>query len=206
MNRLVVLISLLVLHTAFDTYAQDNKMSVGITAGFTFPIGDFGKKYNSTDVLGEAGNAGLGNGGTITFGYNVAPKFEAGLEVGYLTFGENKSVFGDLKFNVIPIWVKGRYFFMESKWQPFAVFGLGFHNTNLYYKGTFKFNANVFTLGGKAGAGVKHAIDKQIDLDLGVDFNYFITKDKKYKDGDQWVKPKFNVVFIGINVGAAYRF
>lgn len=172
------------------------KIGVGGDLLFTLPIGDM------------ADGTGPLIGASLRGGYYVMPAFEAYLRVGY-QMGLKKDQGGAFKTGVnnIPIYVGGRYFFME----PFAgLYGNLEIGANIM-KGTVDpeppgFSSKTNTrLGANVGAG--YVISKDLPINIGVQFaifNLLLKEDSSVSVGGTTVKIEEKTL-MGINVLAGYE-
>ncbi|NUM80420.1 porin family protein [bacterium] len=192
----ITMLSLAMLLVAATAFAQDSKMSIGLGLGVGLPMGDFSKDTK--------GNAAMGFGGGLTFGYMVNSNIEVGLGVGYQTFGENKSVPGDNKTTNIPILLNGRYIFAGDKLKPYVGVGLGMTNQT-FDTGSNDGSAMVFTWG--LGVGALYGMSEKMDLDFGLSYNNVNSDGAKYDFGGGIgkVESTINTPYLGIKVGINYK-
>lgn len=182
MKKLAVLLSLLVMFAAFNANAQDKKMTVGITPSIVLPMGDF------SDI------SKMGFGGSVNFGYFFTENIQAGLSAGYLMFGEKE--IGVVKSNVsfMPIMATGSYYFMVDKpIKPYGTIGFGMTMWKTEAKaGGVTFKDDGSKLSWAVGAGADYSLNDNMNLNLNVKYNSVMED------------PALN--YIGINIGAAYKF
>ena len=159
------------------------KIGVGGDLLFTLPLGDY------------ADASGPGIGASIRLGYYVMPQLEAYLRAGY-QMGLKKEIVPGAKagLNNIPIYVGGRYFFM----QPYA---------GLY--GSVEIGANMLSFsfdpdppvkpdgrtrfGATIGAG--YVISKELPINIGAQFALLNLIGKESGETD----------IMGINILAGYE-
>jgi len=147
---------------------DDKKMGLGIDAQFMIPVGDLG------DLTGPM------IGPLVRFGYRVIPALELTGRVGYI-FGLGKDQGAGLGGNVstsvsdIPIWVGGRYFFMEPHAGLYGAVEIGANILKVHYspdlpsnpltdeltKSRTRFGFNV---------GVGYVISKDLPIDIRAQF------------------------------------
>lgn len=186
MKKLAVLLSLLVMFAAFNANAQDKKMTVGITPGVVLPIGDM------KDV------AKMGFGASLNFGYYFTENIQAGLSAGYIMFGEKKYDLGitTVKSNVkfMPIMATGSYYFIVDKpIKPYGTIGFGMTMWKTEAKaGGITAKDDGSKLSWAVGAGADYSLNDNMNLNLNVKYNSVMED------------PALN--YIGINIGAAYKF
>jgi hypothetical protein len=170
--------------------ADDDGKKIGLGGDlvFTLPLGDY------------ADASGPGIGLTVRAGYYVMPQFEAYVRAGY-ELGLKKEIAPGVKtgLNNIPIYVGGRYFFM----QPYA---------GLY--GSVELGANLFSfsidpdVSGPAGDALK---ETRTRFGATVGAGYVISKDLPINIGAQFAllnligKENGEKDIMGINILAGYQ-
>jgi opacity protein-like surface antigen len=121
MKKLFVTILILFSISTF-TNAQRNPMSVGASATFSIPMGDF------NDI------ATMGFGLKGNFIYGVSRKFEVTGSIGFISWGRDIPTItevlkaeADGSFTSIPVMVGARLYFPQRELMPYATIELGLH-------------------------------------------------------------------------------
>jgi hypothetical protein len=139
---------------------DDKKIGLGLDLQFLLPLGDF------------ADASGPHIGPVLRFGYRVMPPLELTLRAGYLLdFGKSVGPV-TLKYNIVPIHVGARYFFMD----PYAgVYGAAEIGANLLMPSIdpeipgVKLDSQT-RFGFNLGAG--YVISKELPIDIRAQFSY----------------------------------
>ena len=161
------LISVLIL----GTVTANAQFKLGVNGGVQIPIGNFG------DV------ANVGFGGGINAEYLLNESFGLGLDAGYYNFGTEIDGFS---FNMIPITVGAKYYFLTEGIQPYAGAGLGIYGFGADSETNWNF-------GLAPVIGMQFALSDTFALDLNVKYNHVFTKGSATST-------------FGINVGVVYKF
>jgi len=139
---------------------DDKKIGVGLDAQFLLPLGDF------------ADASGPHIGPVLRLGYRVMPPLELTLRLGYLLdFGKTVGPV-TLKYNILPIHVGARYFFMEPHAGVYGAAELGMNmlmpSIDPEVPGLKLDNQTRF--GFNLGAG--YVISKELPIDIRAQFSY----------------------------------
>lgn len=137
------------------------KIGVGVDLQYIQPLGD----------LADASGPQIG--ALVRFGYRVVPNFEVTARVGYL-YGLSKDqgsspLLGDLKTSVsmIPIWIGGRYFFMDPSAGLYAGAEIGINMLSSKVDAGGQSQSTSSTREG-FDVGVGYVISKDMPIDIRV--------------------------------------
>jgi outer membrane protein W len=160
----------------FSLTIQAQRFDIGANLMLGMPMGnyDFGDNIDQTGIP-----PGLGLGGGIEANYWFNDAFSAGLEVGFISFGENEINDEELRLNskgqAIPIIVKGEYHFLEDAIRPFIGLGVGYGivsreiNIPDFLDAKISWNQNGLIVSPRAG--LLFQVSDIIALNLNVQYN-----------------------------------
>lgn len=123
MKKLVVLASAAIVGLTMNA----QRLDVGANFMLGMPMGD----YNFGDASDQSSiPPGFGIGGGIEANYWFNDAFSAGLEVGFIAFGEQANDVDGLEImssgTLIPIIAKAEYHFLDDAFRPFVGLGVGY--------------------------------------------------------------------------------
>lgn len=96
--------------------------SAQINVGANFLVGIPSGAWNDPAVVNNA------FGGGIEGNYFVTEDLAVGVEVGYLAFAEKDE--SGATVTIIPIQIKGEYYFLDDAFRPFVGLGIGYNIVN----------------------------------------------------------------------------
>ena len=153
--------------------AQRNPMSIGVSATFSIPVGDF------NDI------ATMGYGLKGNFFYGISKKFELTGSAGFISWGRDIPTITEIlkaeangSFTSIPIMAGARLYFPQRELMPYAtvelgmhVFGISDYTITIDGKETkYKGSTNV-DFGFGFGGGVAYEITDGFKIDGNIKYN-----------------------------------
>ena len=197
------------------------RLDVGVNLMTGLPMGD----YNFGDATDQTSIApGFGIGGGIEANYWFTDAFSAGLEVGFISFGENEiDIDGEMiksSGQVIPIIAKAEYHFLDDAFRPFVGVGVGYGMVSREFSQDF-FGTTLTGSWSQNGliisprAGVLYQVSDMIAINLSLQYNLLMNSvdgDLELTleaDGDSETEtiPDMKVDatnYLGINVGVLF--
>ena len=192
------------------------RFDVGVNFMTGLPMGD----YNVGDVDQTLSTPpGFGIGGGIEANYWFNDNFSAGLEVGYLAFGEAENtelVPVMTKATAVPIIVNAHYYFMEDNIRPYAGVGVGYllynFNQTIEFLGTTtgEWAQNGLVVSPRVGClfGLSDALDLNLDIQYNLAMNkiegdHEITIDGQTGTNEDMRSDATN--YLGINLGILFK-
>ncbi len=150
MKKLVTLMIAIALVVGFTSESKA-QLNFGATAGIALPMGDWSDGYN------------MGFGGMLEGDYFIQDNISLGANIGYYIFsGKTEEVMGfeiDFpNFSMIPIVVKGDYYFATEGFMPYGGLGLG-----IFIASTEEYEQEI-TYGGYSQ---KVVVESQSDSEFG---------------------------------------
>ncbi|MCF8228013.1 MAG: outer membrane beta-barrel protein [Bacteroidales bacterium] len=118
MKKLVTLMIAIALVVGFSSESKA-QLNMGVTAGIALPMGDWSDGYN------------MGFGGMLEGDYFLQDNIALGVNIGYYAFsGETVGNFDMPNMSMIPILVKGDYYFQSEGFMPYGGASLGIYIAN----------------------------------------------------------------------------
>lgn len=190
---------------------SESSFLLGINAGYTYPLGDFGKVAKN------------GLGGNISAKYLINNVIGIGFEVGYQTFKSNlplnrENTQQEYKSSIIPLLFETTFYIptWDRSILPYAGlhFGAYIVNVNVKKKSDIYDDESVskniyrFSPGIGPDIGVLFELSDKISLDLKVRGDYVVKIDDEYdinenKKGSIGFQKVMN---IGANIGLLFKF
>ena len=182
MKKLFVLVGAALVGLSMNAQRFD----VGVNLMTGMPMGD----YNFGDANGQESIApGFGLGGGIEANYWFNDAFSAGLEVGFISFGENEiDIDGEMiksSGQIIPIIAKAEYHFLDDAFRPFVGVGVGYGMVSREFSQDF-FGTTLTASWSQNGliisprAGVLYQVSDMIAINLSLQYNLLMNS----VDGD----------------------
>ena len=164
----VLSLLVIILFAAGISNAQ-GKMGIGITAGASIGMGDFGTAY------------GTGFGGDGTFMYMVGRNLDVTGSAGYHTWSKNSA-----SFHTIPVLIGLRYYVGNGKVMPYlaAKAGMYFSSSTVDVPsytiggitvGGGSVSASTSDFGFLGGVGVLFPAGRNLDIDVNAGYNLITT-------------------------------
>lgn len=221
MKKLIVLAGVALVGLSMNA----QRLDIGANLMLGLPMGD----YNFGDADDQTSMPpGLGLGGGIEANYWFNDAFSAGLEVGFISFGENEIDDEGLIFHTsgqfIPIIVKGDYHFLDDAFRPFVGLGIGYgvvsrewtiKEEDFLLDGDFTSSWNQSGVIISPRAGALYQVSDIIAINLSIQYNLMmnevdgdleITSDY-LGDSDTETTPDWKIDatnYLGINVGVLF--
>lgn len=189
---------------------SDSGFLLGINAGYTHPLGDFGKINKN------------GLGGNFSAKYLINRVIGLGFEAGYHSFKTditgNENIAQDYKCSLIPLVLEATFYIPTWDRTLLPYCGLHFggyltrikigQKSNIYGDPAISKNLNLFSPGIGPDIGVLIELSEYIKLDLKVKGDYILNIKDDYKIDDY---NKGNIGFnkimnLGISIGLLYTF
>ncbi len=183
---------------------------LGINAGYTYPLGDFGKINKN------------GLGGNFSAKYLINRVIGLGLETGYHTFKTdiegNDNISQDYKCSLIPFVLETTFYIPSWDRTLLPYFGLHFggymthvkvkQKSYVYSEPPISEKLNLFSPGVGAHLGILIELTEYVKLDLKIKGDYVMNIKDEYNIDDY---TKGNIGFdkmlnLGISVGLLYTF
>ncbi|MHC1706266.1 MAG: OmpW family outer membrane protein [Bacteroidales bacterium] len=178
-------------------------LNVGGGLALGLPMGDFADAVKTGFGLNVEGE------------YFIMPELSAGISTGYISFKYKSDAGGSGSFNIVPVLLKGNYYFMDDAIRPYVGLGLGlfFDNSKFEYSWpsiflnpvtnqmdtvnlTTKITDKTTDFALAPTAGVLINMSDNLSFNISAKYNMFSIKDA----ADE--KQNFN--FLGFNLGIIY--
>lgn len=189
---------------------NDSGFLLGINAGYTYPLGDFGKINKN------------GLGGNLSAKYLINRVIGIGLEAGYHSFktdiAGNDNVAQDYKCNLIPFVMEATFYIptWDRTLLPYCGLHFGGYMTrikinqqsNLYGDPAISKKLNLFSPGIGPDIGLLIELSEYVKLDLKIKGDYILNIKDEYKI-DEYTQGNigFNKIMnLGFSVGLLYTF
>lgn len=189
---------------------NDSGFLLGVNAGYTYPLGDFGKINKN------------GLGGNISAKYLINRVIGIGLEAGYHSFktdiAGNDHVSQDYKCNLLPFVVEATFYIptWDRTLLPYCGLHFGGYMTHIKIQQTYHFpenspvskKLNLFSPGVGPDIGILIELSEYVKLDLKVKGDYILHIKDEYKIDDyNRGNIGFNKIMnLGFSVGLLYTF
>ncbi|MEI6576974.1 MAG: OmpW family outer membrane protein [Bacteroidota bacterium] len=187
---------------------SDLKAIAGVGLIYTMPMGNFKKSDTAVGSIGVKGGIGINVDGE----YFVNPSFSVGANTGMYNFSydtKNDSLvkFDKSTYKIIPLNLKGTFYFGKGPLRPF--FGINLGMNIISSKINFSVNQDSLWLrnekidkmtkfGLAPMVGILYDITDQLLLNVNLRYESISAKDKKYGFN--------NATFMGVHFGILYTF
>lgn len=167
----------------FTVSLSAQRFDIGVNIQTALPMGDY--NFGDEDLMAPMA-PGFGIGGGVEANYWFSDAFSAGLEVGFVSLGENDNTSEDLgglviksKATMIPIIAKAQYYFLEDALRPYVGVGVGYGIVAREYSidgfpGTASFNQNGLIISPRAGA--LYQLTEMLAINLAIQYNLMQNK------------------------------
>ena len=189
---------------------NDSGFLLGVNAGYTYPLGDFGKINKN------------GLGGNLSAKYLINRVIGIGLEAGYHSFktdiAGNDNVSQDYKCQLIPFVIEATFYIptWDRTLLPYCGLHFGGYMTHIKINQTYQFpenspvskKLNLVSPGVGPDIGILIELSEYVKLDLKVKGDYILNIKDEYKIDDyNQGNIGFNKIMnLGLSIGLLYTF
>ncbi len=169
------------------------QINIGANFIFGVPTGDFSKAVNTAV------------GGSIEANFFLNEKISIGPEVQFISFAQKDGWDFNMTAQIIPISVKGEYYFMTEEWQPYVGLGVGYYlvKTEIATGGDgLDIDLNGFGISPRVG--VIYNVSEKVGVVFNGQYNVLFGQSFDNEAYEALLKPVDNTGFFNLTLGVRF--